>query len=50
MKKKKNEIQTLTFDDIDILGSIGSDLSDGINDFVREIRSIKNDVEKIKDK
>lgn len=43
-----NENETLTFDDIDILGSIGSDLNESIRDLIYNIKSIKEDVDSIK--
>lgn len=42
------EIETLTFDDIDILESIGSDLCESIRDLIYNIKVIKNDVDSIK--
>ena len=46
MKKEKEE--TLTFDDIDILESVGFDLSESIRDLIYNIKEIKNDVDNIK--
>lgn len=40
--------ETLTFEDIDILESIGSDLCEGIRDLIYNIKTIKNDVDNIK--
>lgn len=38
----------LTFEDIDILESIGSDLCESVRDLIYNIKSIKNDVDGIK--
>lgn len=46
MDNEKEE--TLTFDDIDILESVGSDLCESIRDLVYNIKTIKNDVDNIK--
>lgn len=42
----KNE---LIFDDIDILESLGSDICESVRDLIYSIKSIKNDVENIKE-
>lgn len=42
------EKEELTFEDIDILESIGSDICEGIRDLIYSIKSVKNDVEDIK--
>lgn len=44
------EKETLEFEDIDILGSIGSDLCEGIRDLIYNIKTIKKDVDSIKEK
>lgn len=44
----EEEKETLTFEDIDILESIGSDLCEGIRDLIYNIKTIKNDVDNIK--
>lgn len=44
----EEEKETLTFDDIDILMSVGSDLCEAIRDLVYNIREIKQDVDNIK--
>lgn len=45
-----NEIEeeTLTFEDIDILESIGSDLCESVRDLIYNIKEIKNDIGNIK--
>jgi hypothetical protein len=48
MNEEKENIETLTFDDIDILESIGSDLCESIRDLIYNIKVIKNDVDNIK--
>lgn len=48
MHDEKEEIETLTFEDIDILGSIGSDLCESVRDLIYNIKEIKCDVDKIK--
>lgn len=45
---EQKEKEELTFDDIDILESIGSDLCESIRDLIYNIKTIKNDVDKIK--
>lgn len=40
--------ETLTFEDIDILESIGSDICESVRDLIYNIKSIKNDVDDIK--
>lgn len=45
---KQEEKETLTFDDIDILESVGSDLCESIRDLIYNIKVIKNDVDNIK--
>lgn len=42
----KNE---LIFDDIDILESLSSDICESVRDLIYSIKSIKNDVENIKE-
>lgn len=42
---ENNEKETLTFEDIDI---VGSDLCEGIRDLIYHIKTIKNDVDNIK--
>lgn len=42
------EKERLTFEDIDILESIGSDLCESIRDLIYNIKEIKNDVDDIK--
>lgn len=42
------EEKDLTFDEIDILESIGSDLCESIRDLIYNIKIIKNDVDLIK--
>lgn len=49
MKEEKENVETLTFEDIDILGSVGSDLCEGIRDLIYNIKVIKNDVDNIKE-
>jgi hypothetical protein len=44
----EENVETLTFDDIDILESIGSDLCEAIRDLIYNIKEIKNDVDNIK--
>ena len=48
MNKERLEQETLTFDDIYILVSIGSDLCEGIRDLIYNIKEIKQDVDMIK--
>ena len=48
MNEEKENVETLTFDDIDILESIGSDLCESIRDLIYNIKTIKNDVDNIK--
>lgn len=43
-----NEEERLTFEDIDILESVGSDLCESIRDLIYNIKEIKNDVDGIK--
>lgn len=43
-----DEKETLTFEDIDILESIGSDLCEGIRDLIYCIKEINNDVKDLK--
>ncbi len=45
---EEEELEDLTFDDIDILESIGSDLCEGIRDLIYCIKEIQNDVETLK--
>lgn len=40
--------EPLTFEDIDILASIESDLCESIRDLIYNIKEIKNDVDSIK--
>lgn len=42
------EDEQLTFEDIDILESVGSDLCESIRDLIYNIKEIKNDVDGIK--
>lgn len=42
------EKEELTFDDIDILESIGSDICESVRDLIYSIKTIKNDVDVIK--
>lgn len=42
------EEKELTFEDIDILESIGSDICEGIRDLIYSIKTIKNDVDDIR--
>lgn len=42
------EGEQLTFEDIDILESIGSDLCESVRDLIYNIKEIKNDVMNIK--
>lgn len=44
MKKEKD----LTFEDIDILASIGSDICESVRDLIYNIKEIKEDVDNIK--
>ncbi len=44
----EDEKETLTFDDIDILESIGSDICESVRDLIYNIKVIKNDVDNIK--
>lgn len=44
MKKEKE----LTFEDIDILASIGSDICESVRDLIYNIKEIKEDVDSIK--
>lgn len=44
-----NEEEELRFEDIDILESIGSDISESIRDLVYNIKTLKNDVNLIKE-
>lgn len=48
MDEEKDNVETLTFDDIDILESVGSDLCESIRDLIYNIKTIKNDVDNIK--
>lgn len=45
---EQKEKETLTLEDIDILESVGSDICEGIRDLIYNIKTIQNDVEKIK--
>lgn len=49
MNEEKENVETLTFDDIDILESIGSDICESVRDLVYNIKEIKNDVNNIKE-
>lgn len=49
MQDEKENVETLTFEDIDILGSVGSDLCESIRDLIYNIKEIKCDVDKIKE-
>lgn len=40
--------EILTFDDIDILETIGSDICESIRDLIYNIKEIKSDVEEIR--
>lgn len=44
----KEEKEELTFEDIDILASIGSDICESVRDLIYNIKEIKKDVENIK--
>lgn len=46
MQKEEN----LTFNDIDILASIGSDICESVRDLIYNIKEIKDDVDLIKNK
>lgn len=46
---EEDEKEVLTFEDIDILGSVGSDLCEGIRDLIYNIKTIKSDVDNIKE-
>lgn len=48
MNDSDEEKETLGFEDIDILESIGSDLCEGIRDLIYNIKTIQKDVENIK--
>lgn len=43
------EEKDLTFEDIDILASIGSDICESIRDLIYNIKEIKSDVDGIKE-
>jgi len=43
------EEETLTFDDIDILESVGSDLCESIRDLIYNIKEIRKDVDNIRE-
>jgi hypothetical protein len=45
----EEEKETLTIDDIDILESVGSDLCESIRDLIYNIKTIKQDVDGIKE-
>lgn len=47
-ENEEEDLETLTFDDIDILESIGSDLSEGIRDLVYNLKEMRNDIETLK--
>ncbi len=49
MCKNKKEQETLTFEDIDILDSISSDLCESIRDLIYNIKEIRKDVNLIKE-
>lgn len=52
MKSKEEDeedSETLTFEDIDILESVGSDLCEGIRDLIYCIKEVRTDVEKLKE-
>lgn len=44
------EEENCTFDEVDLLGSIEFDLTEAIKDLIWNIKSIKEEVEKIKKK
>lgn len=44
----KLEPEKLTFEDIDVLASIGSDICESVRDLIYNIKEIKNDVNLIK--
>lgn len=46
---EEKESNTLTLEDIDILGSIEFDLTEAIKDLIWNIKSMKNDVDNIKE-
>jgi len=39
----EDEKETLTFEDIDILASVGSDICESVRDLIYNIKTIKND-------
>lgn len=45
----EDEKETLTLEDMDILGSIGSDFCESVRDLIYNIKTIKNDVDRIKE-
>lgn len=47
--EEQQVVETMTFDDIDILASIGSDICESIRDLIYNIKEIKNDVDNIKE-
>ena len=44
-----NKEKDLTFEDIDILASIGSDICESVRDLIYNIKEIKEDVDLIKE-
>lgn len=44
----EHEKETLTFEDIDILASIGSDICESVRDLIYNIKELKQDVDNIK--
>lgn len=46
--EENEEKEILTFDDIDILESVGSDLCESIRDLIYNIKEIRTDVDNIK--
>lgn len=49
MNEEKENVETLTFDDIDILESIGSDICESVRDLIYNIKAVRNDVDNIKE-
>jgi hypothetical protein len=45
---EEDEKETLTFEDVDLLGSVGSDFCETIRDLIYHIKVIKEDVDNIK--
>lgn len=49
MNKAEAKEKDLTFEDIDILASIGSDICESVRDLIYNIKEIKSDVDIIKE-